>query len=221
MLRSGSLDEALVVEPLDDLGNALLNGALVGLDGDFRAGRLLVGSADAGELLDLAGAGLLVEALGVALLSHLEGHIDVDLDKRNGLVAVLARLRMQRPGQITVGAVRRDEGGDCDGGGVGEQLGDLADAADVLVAVLLGEAQVLVEAEADVVAVEAVGDQAEVQQVLLERGGDGGLARRREARQPDREAALAARLVALAAREGRVPGDVAERGGRRRSVWNG
>jgi hypothetical protein len=85
----------------------------------------------------------------------------------------------------------------------------LRDAADVLVAVLLGETQVLVQAEADVVAVEAVGGQAEVEEVLLERGGDGGLARGGQAGQPDGEAALLAELIALAAGERRVPGDVA------------
>lgn len=48
-----------------------------------------------------------------------------------------------------------------------------------------------------------------MEEVLLERGRDGGLARGRQAGQPDGEAALAAELIALAARQGRVPGDVA------------
>lgn len=85
----------------------------------------------------------------------------------------------------------------------------LADAPDVLGAVLVGEAEVLVEAEAHVVAVEAVGGQAEVQEVLLERRRHRRLARGREPREPQREALLLAQLVALRARQGRVPGDVA------------
>lgn len=84
----------------------------------------------------------------------------------------------------------------------------LSNAADVLVAVLLREAQVLVQAEAHVVAVEPVRGQAEVQQVLLEGRGDGRLARRRQAREPDGEPPLAAQLVALVPRQRRVPGDV-------------
>lgn len=48
-----------------------------------------------------------------------------------------------------------------------------------------------------------------MQQVLLEGGGNGRLSRRREARQPEGEAALAAQLVALAARQAGVPRDVA------------
>lgn len=85
----------------------------------------------------------------------------------------------------------------------------LSDTANVLIAVLLTEAQVLVEAEADVVAVEAVRGQAQVQQVLFKGGGDGGLARGGEAGEPDGHALLAAELIALLARERRVPCDVA------------
>lgn len=48
-----------------------------------------------------------------------------------------------------------------------------------------------------------------MQQVLLEGRGDGRLARGREPREPDRVAALLAQSVALGAREGRMPGDVA------------
>lgn len=203
-----ALDVALFTEPVCDLRNALLDGILVGLDCDLGAQRLLIRCRDASELLDLASAGLFIQTLGVALLSHLEGHVDKDLDKGDGLVAVLVGLGVQLSRKIAVGAVGRDEGGDGDGGRVGKELGDLTDAADVLVAVGLGEAQVLVEAEAHVVAVEAVGGEAQVEEVLLQGGGDGGLARGGEARQPDCEAALAAQLVALAAGEGGMPGDV-------------
>lgn len=48
----------------------------------------------------------------------------------------------------------------------------LADPADVLVARLLVEPEVLVEPEADVVPVEPVRELVEVQEVLLERAGD-------------------------------------------------
>lgn len=183
----------------------------MGLDDDLGVLGGLVGGADAGELLYLAGAGLLVEALGIALLGDGDGDVDVDLDEGQGLVvgAAGAGGGVQLAGDLAVGLVGRDEGGQGNGAGVGEQLGDLGDAANVLVAVLFAEAQVLVEAEADVVAVEAVGGQAEVQQVLLEGGGDGRLARGAQAGEPDGHAALLAELIALAPREGRVPCDVA------------
>jgi hypothetical protein len=55
----------------------------------------------------------------------------------------------------------------------------LRNTADILVAVFLREAEVLVQAEADIVAIEAVRSDAEVEEMLLESGCDGGLARGR------------------------------------------
>ncbi|KAJ3504335.1 hypothetical protein NM208_g16352 [Fusarium decemcellulare] len=163
---------SLFVEPVDDLGDTLFDRLLVGLDGDLGAFGLLVRGRDASELLDLTSAGLLVEALGVTLLSDLEGNVDEDLDKRDSLVTTLVGLGVQLTGDLTVSSV-------------------------------------LVEAEADVVAVETVGGDAEVEEVLLEGSSDSGLARGRKAGEPDGEAALTTELVALTAGEGRVPGDVA------------
>lgn len=53
----------------------------------------------------------------------------------------------------------------------------LSHTANVLLAVLGGEAQVLVEAEADVVAVQAEGALALLEQLELESAGEGRLAR--------------------------------------------
>lgn len=227
----GLVDERLLGQVIHNLPDALLDAQKVGADGDL--GRLgsLVGRRDAGKVLDLAGARLLVEALGVPLLGLGQRHVDKDFDEGQRIVAAgLRRAGVQVPRNLSVGAVGRDEGREGDGGRVGEELGDLCrgcqsscpfknmtrgmcpylgDAADVLVAVLLGEAEVLVQAEAHIVAVEPVRGQSNVQQVLFQGRGDGGLARGREAREPDGEAALSAELVALVAREGRVPGDVA------------
>ena len=136
---------------------------------------------------------------------------------------------MELTGLLAVGLVGRDEGGNGNGGAVGEELGDLwalgsaiacsggrsrnrthlCYPPDVLISALLVETQVLVEAEAHVVAIKTVCGEAEVEQVLLERSGDGRLARGRQASEPDGEAALLAECVALAAGERRVPGDVA------------
>lgn len=81
--------------------------------------------------------------------------------------------------------------------------------ADVLIAVLLGEAKVLVQPKAYIVAVETVCAVPEVQEVLLEGCCDGGFARCRETGEPDCEALLLAECVALSARERGVPCDVA------------
>lgn len=120
-----TLDVALGNQPVCDLRNALLNRVLMRLDCNLSVDGLLVRRRDASELLDLTSASLLVETLGVALLGHLEGHVDKDLDKGDGLVAVLVSLCVQLAGEVAVGAVGRDEGGDGDGGGVGKELCDL------------------------------------------------------------------------------------------------
>ena len=83
-----------------------------------------------------------------------------------------------------LGPERRDEGAQHDQPGVGHQLGDLADAADVLDPVGIGEAEVLVEAVADVVAVEQRGVDAARVEPALDEVGDRRLAGARQAGEP-------------------------------------
>ena len=82
--------------------------------------------------------------------------------------------------------------------GVGKQLGHFADAPDVFRAVLGRETEVGAKAVADVVAVEDVGVAAQVEQLALQFGGDGGLAGTGQAGQPD-DAAGDGRCAARAA----------------------
>ena len=97
------------------------------------------------------GPGLLVQALGVALLAQLDRRVDEHLDERQ------AGRRVQRPHQVAVGPVRADQRHEGDDAGVGQQAGHVPDPADVLGPVGGGEPEVAVEAEAEVVAVEHVG----------------------------------------------------------------
>src|SRR5262245_28597356 len=61
------------------------------VEGQLGLERGLVRVVDAGEPLDLAGAGLLVEALGVALLARLDRRVHEHLDERQaGLDVQLA-----------------------------------------------------------------------------------------------------------------------------------
>lgn len=83
---------------------------------------------------------------------------------------------MELASDLAVLSVGRNERGDGDGSGVGKELGDLTDATDVLIAVGLGEAKVLVQAEAHVVAIKTIGGEPQMQEMLLKGGGDGGLA---------------------------------------------
>src|SRR5690606_24940370 len=96
-------------------------------------------------------------------------------------------------------AVRGDEGGEVDHARVGEELRHLADTPDVLGAVLGREAEVVVQAVADVVAVEDVGAGAALPERLLERDRDGGLPGAGEAREPHRATAVAEDARALVA----------------------
>ena len=106
----GGLEVALLREPVCDLSNAFFDRFLVGLDGDLGVGGLLVRGRDASKFGNLAGAGLLVEALGVSLLGDLQGDIDEDLNERDRVVAGLAaRVGVQLTGHVAVGSVGGDE----------------------------------------------------------------------------------------------------------------
>lgn len=219
-LSSDLLDQLLLLQVLHNLRNTLLHTVLMRLNHNLGRIRSLIRRRNPRKVLDLASPRLLIQALGVALLRDLNGDIDIHLDEcKRRIAALAAAVGVQVARDLAVSNVRRDEAGQGDGGAVGEQLGDLGDAADVLVAVRLREAQVLVEPEAHVIAVEPVRRVAQVQEVLLERGRDGGLARGGQAREPDREALLLAEGLALGAREGWVPGDVAGLWGRGRLAW--
>jgi len=89
------------------------------------------------------------------------------------------------------------------------QCTHLGDTSDVLITVLLAETQVLVQPEADVIAVESVNSKTLLQKVLFEGNGDGGFARGRQAGEPEGETLLLAELIALGAGQGCVPCDVA------------
>ena len=96
---------------------------------------------------------LRVEPLRVAALALLERRRDVDLDEDGVLLGERARPLPR----LLVGRDRRDDDG---GAGAREPRGDPADAADVRVAVLLREAEILGQVLADDVAVEPVDDEA-------------------------------------------------------------
>ena len=170
-------------------------------DQNLRLLRRFVGIVDAGEVLYLPGPGLFVQTLGIAFFGLGERNLHVDFDEFAGLHAGAHG--------IAVLFVRADEAGDRDDAGIGEQLGDFADAANVFGAVFGGEAEVLVQAHADVVAIEAIGVLLLVKQHLLQDAGDGALAGGGEAGHPDGDALLIEELLPLLAGDGAfVPGDV-------------
>ena len=95
--------------------------------------------------------------------------------------------------------VRRDRGADGDAAVLGDLGGDVADAADVDVAVLLREAELAGEVLADQVAVEDRDRAAaEFEELRQEHVGDRGFAGAGEAGEEDREALLVAGGMAAA-----------------------
>src|SRR5581483_9075801 len=141
---AGGSDVAARFEEGHDLLEALLDALLLRVDDDFGVQRFFVGVGDAGEVLDLAAEGLLIEALDVAPLQLLDAALGVDLDEVADESAVLVA-------DIAVG---RDRGRDDGDAVAGEEVGDEADAEDVGVAVLLAEAEAFAEVGADDVAVQ-------------------------------------------------------------------
>src|SRR5262245_15312491 len=163
-----------------DLGRALRDGLLVRVAGDLGPERRLVRVADAGELLDLAGARLLVEALHVALLADGERRVDEHFDETRGVLADL----------VADLAVRADRRADRDAAVLGERVRDPADAADVRVAVRLPEAEALRQVRAHDVAVEDLVVEVALLELALELRGDRRLAGAREAGEPDHESGV-------------------------------
>src|SRR5205823_1220477 len=106
---------------------------------------------------------------------------------------------------VAIGAIRADDRHQRDHTGVREQSRYLADAPNVLAAIRSREAEVAVEAVAEVVAVEQIGRAIRVEQPTFAQRGDRGLARSRQTGEPHRRASRQA-SVAL---DARMPCDVA------------
>lgn len=165
------------IQILNNLPHSLLNRQIIILNMNLGLLRRLIRRTHTSKLLNNAIPGLLIQTLRIPLLSHLNGDINVDLQKRQPLILTGGSDLMQGPGGVTVRLVGRDKRGDGDGRAVREQLGHFGYPPDVLVAVFLAESQVLVQPEPDVVAVETVGgDIALAQELVLQFDGDRRLA---------------------------------------------
>jgi hypothetical protein len=91
---------------------------------DLRLLGCLVRCTDARELLDLARLRFLIQTLGISLLCNVDGHVDEDFDEWERAVSVLG-VGVQFAGDLAVGFIWGDEGGERDCGRVGEEFGDL------------------------------------------------------------------------------------------------
>ncbi|HEY0748486.1 MAG TPA: hypothetical protein VGD63_17425 [Steroidobacteraceae bacterium] len=91
----------------------------------------LVGRIDAGEMLQFTGPGLLVKAFHVTLLGDLKRRFHINFDE-------FARMR-HLADHAPFGPEGRNKGGQHNEPGVGHQLRDLTDAANILDPIGIGE----------------------------------------------------------------------------------
>lgn len=98
------LQQTLLIQVVGDDLDSLLDAGLLAVDVDLRVLGGLVGRTDAGELLDLTSASLLVQTLGVALLGLLDRDVNEDLDEGKRGLAVLG-LGVEVTGDLAVGLV--------------------------------------------------------------------------------------------------------------------
>ena len=170
---------------------------------NFRVGGRLVGVVDSREVSDLACAGALVQSFRIPAFGLAQRAVHEHLYKPQ--VGIL----MQPANFVPVGRVGADEGGQRNRASVAKEFRDLSDTTNVFPAVRFGETEVLVDAQAHVVAVEAVRQLASPEQRALQGDGDGALAAARKAGKPDRCAFLAQDLVAVFPRyQAFLPGDI-------------
>ena len=160
---------------MNDARNTLLDTHRARIEGELRVLRRLVGIADAGELFDLAGDGLCIEALHVALDALLERRRDVDLDEVGA--DQLTRGRAHR-------AIRRDRGHEDEHSVALEEMRDERDARDVQLAILARVAEALRQVGAHDVSVERLDLLAVRAQTRRDRFGQRALPGAGEAREP-------------------------------------
>ncbi len=107
----------------------------LGVERQLRLLRRFVGrEVDAGETLDDPSAGLDVQALGIASFAGGQRSANVDFDE--------LALRGQRPRQRPIRPEGRNERGNDDQSGIGEQCRHFANPADALDAIILENPQI-------------------------------------------------------------------------------
>ncbi len=162
------------------------------IDDYFSFLRRLVWIRDSRELLDDAGSRLRIKSLAVTLLAGFERRGDMHQDKASQRLNHLAH-------RLTNGFVGSDGGADGDAAILRDLRSDVADAADIDVAMLLRKAEFRREMLADQVAVEnGHGTAAGFEELGQQHVGDGRFAGARKSGEEDRHALLVPRRIAAA-----------------------
>lgn len=103
------------MQVLHNLCDAFLHRQLIGSEMNLGCFWCLIWCRDTSEVRDLSCASFLVQALGVALLGHLDWDIDEHLDEWDRVVSTVIRSSMEISCNLSISFVWRDEGcqGDC------------------------------------------------------------------------------------------------------------
>ena len=186
----GGAQVALLLEVKDNLVDGLTDRDLGGIDDDVSVFGGLIGVINTGQTLQLTSPGLLVQALGVTSLAHLDGGGDVNKDEptTGGL-----------DGPLGVGTSLLVGGDGADNGDttrLGDVGGDVSDTLDGGVPVLLGVTEVGGEVPPEVITVKGGDGTATVlEEGNRQSGSNGGLSGARETGEEDGETLLVARGV--------------------------
>jgi len=143
-------DNLVVTHVLKNLLNALVEGLVASVDVEIAVGWGLIWRTNASEVLDLTSTGLLVHTLWISLLANLKGSADMALNK------LKTSSIMDSSSCVTVLGSWGNEGHKDDKASHVEELGDLTNAADVLSAILWGEAKTLVQSGTDDITIKDV-----------------------------------------------------------------
>ena len=147
----------------------MVEGRAFGVDDEFCGFWFFESRVFAGEVFHAACVGFCVESFDVAAFAFFEAGADVDF------VEVGAADDFASGGaECAFWGDERDEGDDA---GVGEEFGDFGDAADILLSVFVGEAEIFVETGANGIAVEHLDGVALLVELVLEGDGEGGFSR--------------------------------------------
>ena len=149
---------------LDDPIRQSLGRFLSGIESELRRLGRFIWLIDTGEVLDLAGQRSLVQALRIAGDNRFQRRLNEDLQE--------LAFRRSVTSQPSFGSEWRDERAEHDEAGVCHQPRHFADAPNVLDPIGGGEAQILVEAVTNVVAVEQRGVHAPRVKLGLNQIGD-------------------------------------------------
>lgn len=175
----GSLENTIVVKGFDDLGDASLDAVFARFDDTLGVKWWFIWRVDSGESLNDSSSSLLVKTLDVSVLADREWSVNVTLNKGE------FRVLVNRSGEVSILAEGGNEGNEADNTGIGKELGDLSDSADVFLSVGKGESEILVESMSDVVTVEDVCGDTLGDKMLLELHGDGRFTGSGETSEPD------------------------------------